>query len=422
EAIQSGKKILVLMNPPYAEAGKGITSGNKIGVAKTRFAAKGGMIGYGKASNELFTQFLARIAKEIPKATVATFSTLKYVNAPNFEEFRNKWNAKYLGGFVVHSKAFDGLKGDFPIGFLIWQTNQKARIKTPITEIPVGVVDKNANPIGEKWFYNLSAETLLNKWVIRPRANQEEVVPLKNAVSVTTAKNTVTLSKWSDEAIAYFFCDSNDFQNASQSTVVFSSTYFKGHGFYITEKNLWQAAIVFTVRRIIKHTWQNDRDQFLQPTGKLTNEFKNDCLIWMLFNGSNLTASANDLEWNGRKWSIVNHFIPYSETVVDATGRFESDFMIRYMSDKKFSRQSQAVLNTGQDLWKAYFSQNDPKALRDKYMLNRPDVGFYQIRSVLKERNESGDYPVVSFAAFEKAYNALTEKLRPQVYEFGFLR
>ena len=28
------------------------------------------------------------------------------------------------------------------------------------------------------------------------------------------------------------------------------------------------------------------------------DEFKIDCLIWMLFNGSNLTASANDLEWN----------------------------------------------------------------------------------------------------------------------------
>ena len=37
---------------------------------------------------------------------------------------------------------------------------------------------------------------------------------------------------------------------------------------------------------------------------------REDCLVWMLFNGSNLTASANDLEWNGKKWSIVNHFIP----------------------------------------------------------------------------------------------------------------
>ena len=36
------------------------------------------------------------------------------------------WNAKYLGGFVVHNQAFDGLKGDFPIGFLIWLTSQDA--------------------------------------------------------------------------------------------------------------------------------------------------------------------------------------------------------------------------------------------------------------------------------------------------------
>ena len=38
------------------------------------------------------------------------FSKLKYVNAPNFEKFRENWNAEYLDGFIVHSKAFDGLK------------------------------------------------------------------------------------------------------------------------------------------------------------------------------------------------------------------------------------------------------------------------------------------------------------------------
>lgn len=38
------------------------------------------------------------------------FSTLKYINAPNFEEFRKSWDSDYLGGFIVHSKAFDGLK------------------------------------------------------------------------------------------------------------------------------------------------------------------------------------------------------------------------------------------------------------------------------------------------------------------------
>ena len=39
----------------------------------------------GYASRELFTQFLVRLAIEIPNVTLAMFSKLKYVNAPNFE-------------------------------------------------------------------------------------------------------------------------------------------------------------------------------------------------------------------------------------------------------------------------------------------------------------------------------------------------
>jgi hypothetical protein len=39
---------------------------------------------------------VARIAIEIPNAVLAMFSKLKYVNAPNFEDFRNTRNAKYL--------------------------------------------------------------------------------------------------------------------------------------------------------------------------------------------------------------------------------------------------------------------------------------------------------------------------------------
>ena len=98
---------------------------------------------YGYATRELFTQFVARISKEMPTATLAMFSKLKYVNAPNFEQFREVWNAEYLGGFVVHSKAFEGLKGDFPIGFLVWKTNhQKSAAKTPFREVLTDVINK----------------------------------------------------------------------------------------------------------------------------------------------------------------------------------------------------------------------------------------------------------------------------------------
>ncbi|MEN9847667.1 MAG: hypothetical protein RL368_407, partial [Pseudomonadota bacterium] len=349
QAIKEGKKILVLMNPPYAEASnrgylaEDVTGeeNKKTGVAKTKIAST--MTGYEKASNELFVQFLARISKEIPNATVAMFSTMKYVNAPNFEKFRQIWNAKYLGGFIVHNQAFDGLTGKFPIGFLIWETNQNAVKKTPITEVLVDVLDKNAHPIGEKLFYNLPNKSFLNVWFDRPKTNKELVIPLKNAISPATA--VPRAKTWSNDAIAYMHCGGNDPQQTEQLTTLYSSVFSNGNGIYITAENLWQAAIIFSVRRLVKPTWLNDRDQFLQPTGELTDEFKNDCLIWMLFNRCNRTASANDLEWNGKKWSIVNHFIPFTEAEVNATARFESDFMVEYLKKKKFSKEAKAVLD-----------------------------------------------------------------------------
>lgn len=463
QAIKENKKILVLINPPYAEAAakdNTVSSGddnseNKIGVSKTNVAKTMDTQGY--AARELFVQFIMRIAREIPAATIAIFSKMKYVNAPNFEKFREDWNAKYLGGFVVDSKSFDGLKGNFPIGFLIWETNQNAKKKQQITEITTDVLNKNAQPIGEKHFYNLPNENLLSNWIKRTRANDVDAIPLKNAVSPTTSTKDVRGTKWADGAIASMICPGNDLQHTSL-TALLSSGYCSAGGFFVTEENLWQAAIVFTVRRVIKPTWLNDRDQFLQPTAYLQlpeslklsgslggdnsnlsgsfaggdylpNEFKSDCLIWMLFNGSNLTASANDLEWNGKKWSIVNHFIPFTEEEVGSPDRFESDFMVKYIATNARIKNEDndscirgKVLAEGKKLWQAYFAATDVRSVRDELKLNRADVGWYQIRKALQARNSSGDFAPINFKPFEEAYKALTEKLQPMVYELGFLK
>ena len=249
---------------------------------------------------------------------------------------------------------------------------------------------------------------------------------------------------WVESALGYLLSNGNDVQHSSQQTAMLSSVYNTGGGFYVTKENIWQAAIIFTVRRVIKPTWLNDRDQFLQPTEPLTEEFKTDCLIWMLFNRCQRTASANDLEWNGKKWSIVNHFIPYTEAEVNAPDRFESDFMVQYLTSpipskggaqsdetntvsentrlSTMSAEAKQVYEAGKILWQAYFQHTDVRSVRDELKLNRADVGWYQIRKALQARNSSSDYPPVSFKPFEEAYKALTEKLQPMVYELGFLR
>jgi len=416
---KGAKQLLVLINPPYAEAtGGGLAvalalSSNKLGVANTLFA-RAGMEGYGKATNELFMQFVARAHQEMPGVVLAMFSKLKYICTPTLNDFRAIWKAKYLGGFAVHSRSFDGLAGDFPIGFLVWDTSKDV----PIESVTANALDKGGNLVGEKTFLNYDGLPLLTDWVARPASNSEAVVPLKNAIIPATATKDLRGDRWSDGAVAWLNCAGNDLQNAASKTMLFSSGYGSARGFFVNAENLWKAAIVFAVRRLIKPTWLNDRDQFLQPSEPLTDEFKSDCLIWMLFHGSNLTAGTDGLHWNDRDWSLVNHFIPFTEAEVGAKGRFESDFMVRHIAGMAFSPEAKAVLDEGRHLWQRYHATAFPRKIRDELKLNRMDAGWYQIRKALEQY---GDTELTDFAPFKTAYAALGDKLRPMVYDLGFL-
>jgi hypothetical protein len=418
EGKKGAKPILVLINPPYAEAMNvdnmkeaGFNAELKRSVATTRISHHMGHLGY--ATRELFVQFIYRIASELPKATLAMFSTLKYVNAPNFEEFRRHWVAKYLDGFVVHNRAFDGLKGDFPIGFLVWNL----AVHLPAQSVATIALDRAGDIVDEKTFYRVLPRPPLAEWITRPRSNRTPAVPLKNALAPSSSTKDVRGRWWADGAIGSMIVFGNDLQHAA-STGLLSSGYGNAGAFFVTEQNLWQAAIVFSVRRLIKPTWLNDRDQFLQASEPLADEFKSDCLIWMLFNGSNLTAGADGLRWNDSDWSLVNHFVPFTETEVGAKGRFESDFMVGYMRELTFSREAQAVLDEGRKLWTRFHATQFPRKIRDEYKLGRPDAGWYQIRRALEANAEA---ELTDFEPMKAAYAALSQKLRPLVYSLGFL-
>ncbi len=412
---KGAKPILVLINPPYAESGSGIGKGdtNKVGVEKTRINYAMREMDLGYASKELFVQFLIRIREELPSSTLAMFSTLKYINAPNFEPFRRVWRAKYLSGFIVHSRSFDGLSGDFPIGFLIWdQAN-----KPPVDEIATSVLDRNGALIGEKAYAVRPASSLLNVWLPAPTARGELALPLSNAL---TPSRNPRKKRSCDGALGHLFASNNDLQNAGQGTCLTSSIFTgrNGGGLFVVPDNLSLAAVVFSVRLLIRHTWVNHSDQFLQPSQPLTDPFKSDCLIWMLFAGKNLSAGADGLRWNDRDWSLVNHFIPFTEAEVGASGRFESDFMVRHIAGMGFSAEAQAVLDAGRALWRRYHGISFPRKIRDELKLNRADVGWYQIRNALKAY---ADTELTDFDPFNAAYAALGAKLRPMVYDLGFL-
>ncbi len=156
---------------------------------------------------------------------------------------------------------------------------------------------------------------MLNAWIKRAKPNATPALPLTNALEPTTRTGDVRGTKWADGAIGGMISKGSDLQNAGV-TVLFSSGYASAGGFLVTKENLWQSAVVFTARRIIRQTWLNDRDQFLIPSHDIPEEMANDCLVWMLFNNRNLSVGADGLVWQGKSWSLVNHFIPYSEEEV----------------------------------------------------------------------------------------------------------
>ncbi|GAA7738879.1 hypothetical protein HpBT0144_13920 [Helicobacter pylori] len=120
------KKLIIYINPPYAEATSAKTPS---GTGKNKdLVARGNLIcekykdELNKANNELFAQFFMRIYKELNGCIMASFSTLKYLNSSNFKKFREVFKAKFLEGFMVPADSFDNVNGQFPIGFLVWDT------------------------------------------------------------------------------------------------------------------------------------------------------------------------------------------------------------------------------------------------------------------------------------------------------------
>lgn len=154
------KKLIIFINPPYAEVGLSSGGINKTGVQYSSIYDKYKDI-LGKSSRELFAQFFIRIYCEIEGAILASFSKLKYVNSTNFIKFRESFKAKFLKGFITPAYTFDNVKGNFPIGFLIWDTSKKEEIK----KIKLDVFNENGNFLGKKNFFSYKNSLFINQWL-----------------------------------------------------------------------------------------------------------------------------------------------------------------------------------------------------------------------------------------------------------------
>ena len=409
------KKLVVYINPPYAEAGntkqRTGTGENKANTAignKTHEKYKSKI---GKASNELFTQFLARIYAEIPNSKIANFSKLKNLQSSNFSDFRSFFRAKLEKIFLTPADTFDNVNGKFPIGFFIYDTEKKEVFEY----FSADVYDSKGNFIGNKNVHCYDNNVFINKWIVKYR-NKE------------------------NNKISTLVTDVGDFQNQNQVYIFNNSEPVKGHKIIIdvTLKNIIPICVYYSVRHCIEATWLNDRDQFLFPNDdwQTDKEFQNDCLMFTLFDSSN-NISTN---------FGINHWIPFTEQEIDAKEKFASNFMTNFINGKikeeptivnslfdneiqvgvydnkarEFSDEAKEVFNAGRELWKYYHSQNDINV----------NAGFYDIREYFQGRNEKGrmnsrsadEKYTLLISELRNKLKVVADKIKSKIYEYEFLK
>lgn len=402
---ESRKKLVIYINPPYAEAAStGTISGtskNKSKVATENNIVKKYKKIMGASSNEIFAQFLIRIYKEIPNCIIAEFSKLKVIQSPNFKDFRNIFLAKLEKMFVVPADTFDNVKGKFPIGFFVWNTLKKEIIDSYLYDI----YDENQIFIGNRKIYSYSNCKYINDWYKNFYDNSSEEIGIMNTRG-------------------------NDFQNYNYIRI--SSDNNHNHTNIITKNNLLQSCIYLSVRHCIEADWLNDRDQFLYPknTWEDDTEFQNDCVAFTLFHSQNRISSEQG----------VNHWIPFTENELNAKDSFSSHFMTDFLSGKikktaddslfssgtkssyplKFSSEANAVFEAGLSLWKYYHS----------FDLINVNASYYDIRAFFQKFNDKGRMNPTSkdetynslLACLKSKMDILAQKIAVKVYEHGFLK
>ncbi|GAA6815739.1 hypothetical protein HpBTM54_14040 [Helicobacter pylori] len=412
------KKLIIYINPPYAEAGnKAKMSGtgeHKAKVARNNKTHETYKDLLGSGANELFAQFFMRIYMELNGCIMASFSTLKYLNSSNFKKFREVFKAKFLEGFMVPADSFDNVKGQFPIGFLVWDTATPPFLK-PTNAINLEVFDSLGEFLGYK---NIVHENVKN---IHMWLKQKEKIE-------------------NMEILGYIDTPTLDFQGSPSVAIINNKNSSKRHSVYfaIASSNILFGSVFFSIRHCIKATWQNDRDQFYAPYDGVfqdDSEFKNNCLIFMLFHTQNRITTTQG----------TNHFIPFSETEVNAKERYSSHALLDFLKGKikergdslflnakkenkplEFSQSASRVFDAGREIYRYYHTQNSTNPHHNV------NASLYDIKEFFQGRNAQGKLnpPVKAkdtyykqlYANLQDALKDLAKEIQPKVYEYGFLR
>lgn len=443
EAIKQNKPIVILINPPYATANNAGTKegDHKEGVAITRVNQIMKDDDMGACSQQLYAQFLYRIMMlkknyNLDNINICIYAKSSYMTASSFKKFRKEFlnEFKFTDGMLFQASHFADVKSVWGIDFSIWKSGETIDKNIFLHNLKDVDEDNNIITIGKKNIYNMDGMSSCSDWI------KEEVKKIKTQDAPQLGSALIVKPKGRGKlingALGYYVNVGNSVYKNTTDVFIVSSTSSMANGISIIPENFMKVVSNFAARKLItgKYAhWINDKDEYLVPdiNHEKYEEWNNDALIYSLFNTSSAQSSLRDIEYANKKWNIKNEFFFMSvDDIEELADEHENDDIyddIKAFGDERYvykllkniilSEESQLVLDKAIELTKKSFKyRNMFNEEKLEYQINTWDAGWYQIKGVLNE------YMKDEYKEFVELYRNLEEKMRPMVYELGFLK
>lgn len=440
DALMENKKIIFFLNPPYGTGASGVGSSKESGTTTNNYInniMNNDKIG--GCSENLYAQFLYRIMKikeqyNLTNCHIAIFSPTLFLTGSSYKIFRKYFLKEFSFKYGLQFKAseFADVADTWGISFSIWDSGE-----TIDKENFMYVSNKNEN--GEiiceqnKYVYNTDNRITASEWCKSPIKKLKTYKGIALTSGLSICPNDKINGSIFNGSFGYFLNGGNNIDKNWSHVALFSSNYSNGHGHGINDLNFDRVVSLFSARKLIEKNWINSKDEYLTPNVSHSqfNEFVNDSIIYSLFHSSSNQSSLRQVEYKDKLWDIKNEFFWMSKSdIEELANEYNLDdvyndartsnerFVYEKLKTITLSPEAQAVLDKAIELTKKSFKYREMwDSEHPEYQLTKVwDAGYYQLKGIWEE------YMKDDFEDFKKLYKALSDKMRPQVYELGFLR
>lgn len=438
-ALEQNKPIIFFLNPPYATT---CNFGDKNKAEEGNDTIINDVMkekGMKRCSDNLYAQFLYRIMliKEQYNLTnihIALFSPTLFLTGSSFESFRNVFFKEFAfnGGVQFKASHFADVADSWGISFSIWN-NGETTDKNKFNYALIDNIDGEIKEVSKKVVYNIDGQKTASLWAKEDvKKNKTEDAPqMTSGINYKPNKDGCR-GNLVKNALGFYYNNSNNVDKNAQNVGMFTSCFSSGTGCSILPINFDKCTALFSARKLIEKNWVNSKDEYLAPNEEHDKyqEFVNDSIVYSLFHSASNQSSLRQVEYKDKLWDIKNEFFFMSKNdIMQLANDYGFDFTFndanvsneRYVYTKlqgiELSQEAKAVLNMVIDLVNASFKYREMfYEEHPEYQIMNWDCGWYQIKGMLKE------YMPNALKEFNELFKVLGDKMRPMVYELGFLK